>query len=243
MGKMIELVVASIADGKMTLRKKSGDEQGFFVDLQNLALCDTLSDDPGATGNFNSSGSTNAYNKEKEKEKAPSLNTDAVKNVWDFYLTTFNSRRRLDDKRRRVIRNALVLRRDLEGRTGGVEVRTLMAQQDLKTAILGLSRSPFHNGDNEQKKKYLEIRYALKGLGDESDDERIDKMIANATIVVELSASEKIKLAAIRYATEKNLRSGSEFATAREAVLYFRGKGYEVVRLPQAPWAQLKQQQ
>lgn len=45
-------------------------------------------------------------------------------------------------------------------------------------AIEGLAKSAFHNGDNDRRKKYLGIRYALKGNQQtgETADERIDKM-------------------------------------------------------------------
>lgn len=54
-------------------------------------------------------------------------------------------------------------------------------------AIDGLAASPHHNGRNEQQKKYLGIRYALKGdtSKGESNDERIGKMAEKAGATVD----------------------------------------------------------
>jgi hypothetical protein len=72
--------------------------------------------------------------------------------------------RRLEVKRAKVIDKAL-------------EVRTI---QQCCRAIDGLNVSAHHNGVNDRRKKYLDIRYALAGIGKEGDDERIDKMAEKA---------------------------------------------------------------
>jgi hypothetical protein len=86
--------------------------------------------------------------------------------VWAHYQKVIPSgtRYKLDEKRRTIIRNAL-------------KVRPL---EQVFRAIDGLAVSPHHNGQNESRKKFLGIHYALKGIGAESNDERIDKMAAKA---------------------------------------------------------------
>lgn len=104
----------------------------------------------------------NSKEKEKEafgKEKAPS---PEVLEVWGLYSELISSRRRLGIKQRRDIERALKVR----------ELETV------KQSIVGLSRSPWHNGHNDTGTKYLDIRYALRGNGQrgESNEERIDRM-------------------------------------------------------------------
>lgn len=90
--------------------------------------------------------------------------------VWAHYQRVIpgGERFKLDPKRSRIIRNALA-------------VRPLAA---VLAAIDGLAASPHHNGKNDRRKKYLGIQYALCGIGNESNDERIDKMGAKATATV-----------------------------------------------------------
>lgn len=86
-----------------------------------------------------------------------------VRDVWDHYEATIATRRRAPTaKEIRLIEEALRLR------------GTVVA----KDAITGLSRSPFHNGENDRRKKYLAIRYALSGNAQtgETAEERIDSM-------------------------------------------------------------------
>jgi hypothetical protein len=152
-----------------------------------------------------------------------------VEVVWNHYVEALNATRQtLDDKRRTIIRNALKAR----------------SVEECKRAIDGLSVSPFHNGDNEQRKKYLGIRYALSGIGKESNDERIDKMVDIADEhggVVRggklPSDHPRIKrwLENVRYA----LRNRAELTRGREALNALREHGYDVAKLEQAPWVRL----
>lgn len=111
---------------------------------------------------------------------------DNVERVWAHYQSKVKgaSRRKLDSTRRSMIRNALKVR--------DVEV--------VLRAIDGLAASPYHNGANEQRTEYLDIRYALKGNSNrgESNEARIDTMADKAgggtgakgtTTVAELLAS------------------------------------------------------
>lgn len=84
-----------------------------------------------------------------------------VEEVWAHYerVVPGAKRLKLDAKRRSIIGKALKVR---------PKVRCC-------EAIDGLAASPHHNGQNDRGKKYLGIQYALKGMGAESDDERIDK--------------------------------------------------------------------
>jgi hypothetical protein len=102
--------------------------------------------------------------REEDQEKEDGARD--VREVWDHYVALFNAKRmRLDVKRQRIIRNALKVR----------------SVEECKRAIDGLRVSEHHNGGpGGNGPKYLDIRYALKGIGAESDDARIDKMISVA---------------------------------------------------------------
>lgn len=118
-----------------------------------------------------------------------SASTDAV---WEHYVETFNARRQeLNVQRRRIIEKAL-------------ERHTV---EECCQAITGLSRSPHHNGQNEQRIKYLDIRYALKGNGarGESNDERIAKM-------AQLASLPALETEAEANANERQRRLDSELA-------------------------------
>jgi hypothetical protein len=91
----------------------------------------------------------------------PNQASEAVARVWAYWLEISGRSQKLDAKRSRIIRNAL----------------KLTSEDRVMQALYGLSCSPHHNGANEQHRAYLEIRYALKGIGDESDEERIEKAI------------------------------------------------------------------
>lgn len=97
-----------------------------------------------------------------EDKVTPALPAE-VQNVWDHYEATIATRKRKPNaKEIRLITKALELR----------ELTTV------KDAITGLSRSPFHNGENDRETKYLAIRYALSGnqRTGETAEERIDSM-------------------------------------------------------------------
>lgn len=90
--------------------------------------------------------------------------------VWDHYQRVVPGGKRftLEAKRSRIIRNALAVR----------PLDVVLA------AITGLANSSYHNGQNERGKKYLAIRYALCGVENEANDERIDKMASKARTTV-----------------------------------------------------------
>jgi hypothetical protein len=92
--------------------------------------------------------------------------TPEIARIWDHYQRVILGAhaRTLEAKRRRIISKALDVR----------------SEQQCCEAISGLASSPHHNGQNDRRKKYLDIRYALSGIGKEGDDERIDKMAEKA---------------------------------------------------------------
>lgn len=149
-----------------TFRSRDGDE----IKITDLTLEVTERSVAGGLqgGLFSSTTTTEEEGKEKrerEKEEPGS----PTRQVWDHYVAVFNATRQtLNPQRRRTIGQAL-------------KVRTL---DECKRAIDGLRVSPHHNGENEQRQTYLDIRYALKGNGarGESPEERIDKMVALAPL-------------------------------------------------------------
>lgn len=112
--------------------------------------------------------------------------------VWAHYVNLFGTGYTLNPARKRIIKNALAVR----------------PEERCIRAVSGLHTSPHHNGDNEQKIKYLDIRYALKGNSrtGESVEERIDRMAGLADQRAEAVSSSPIP---IGYSplVEANLRS------------------------------------
>ena len=96
-------------------------------------------------------------------EAQTALLPSPMSEVWNHYQATIRgaSRRSFDPTRQTCIRRAL---------------RARTVDECIK-AIDGLAASRWHNGDNPERKRYLDIQYAL-GRKTESPDERIDKMIA-----------------------------------------------------------------
>lgn len=162
---------------------------------------------------------------EVELEKNPNTGrATAVHEIWDFYEQTIPSRRSLNEKRRRQIENALKVR----------------SVDEIKRAIVGLSRSPWHV--DGKAKGWLDIRYALKGKGDESDDDRIDKAIEWGILydpVYTNVSPVKVErwLEALRYATQTH----TEIDEGKRALENLRGAGFKVVRVEPAgpPWVRI----
>lgn len=165
---------------------------------------------------------------ESAKRPTPTqLEREAVQRIWAYYLELIPSRRVFDAKRERIIRNAL----------------RLVGEEATKRALLGLSRSPWHKGDNPDRKIYLELRHALKGKGDESDDERIEKAISWAAIHAPKAARmdpDKVQryLEDVRYTL--SLTHRPERQRAVEAYRKLRAAGFKVTPLERAPWARLE---
>jgi hypothetical protein len=106
-----------------------------------------------------------------EPPSKPSDEPSPVAVVWEHYdsvvLKPNKMRRALDDTQRRIIAAALKVRDVAE----------------CCCAIDGLAKSPHHNGQNDRGKKYLDLRFALRGNGQrgETAEQRIDNMCEIAT--------------------------------------------------------------
>lgn len=160
-----------------------------------------------------------------EQKKESKLSKE-VEEVWEHYVAVFNATRQtLDPKRTTIIRNALKVR----------------SVAECKRAIDGLRVSPWHNGENDGKKKYLGIRYALSGIGQESNDERIDKMIAiadehtpvgNGLLPMDHHRIQRW-LRQVRY----TCATGGERERGVEALRKLREQGYDVTKLDRPPHA------
>lgn len=166
-----------------------------------------------------------------EKKFDKEIERDAIERVWSFWLETSQKAQRLDDKRRRIIRNALML----------------VGEEATKRALLGLTRSPHHQGQNEQQRAYMEIRYALKGIGDESDDERIEKAISWAAMYVPGLDVDEAKvqrwLDEVRRYRELRLRNPDAITgrqRANESYRALRSHGFTIIALDKAPWARIQ---
>jgi hypothetical protein len=155
----------------------------------------------------------------------------AVKRCWDYYLSVIPSKRALDDKRKRILKSAL----------------KVVGEERVMLAILGLSRSPWHNGSNEGEKKYLELHYALKGIGNESDDARIEKAIGwarefsptNGNGNGKLSAATRDRLLEeVRYTM--SLPTRPELQRGIAAYDRLTKAGYKVTKLARAPYARIE---
>lgn len=158
----------------------------------------------------------------------PSSGSD-IEIVWAHFVKVMNaSRQTLDSKRKTIIRNALKVR----------------SVEECQRAIDGLSVSPFHNGDNDQKKKYLHLRYALAGIGAESNDERIDKMIDIADEHGGVLRGGKLpsdhpRIKRWLRAVQVAWHSKTEMSRGRESLISLRQSGYDVEKLDEAPWVKL----
>lgn len=165
--------------------------------------------------------------KKLERPTASQLEAAAVARVWEHYLAVIPSKRKLDPKRNRII--AMALRS--------------VGEDAVKLAVTGLSRSPHHNGENEQRRTYLEIRYALKGIGDESDDERIEKAISWAALhapgTTTVSAAKVERwLEEVRYTASQPHNPERDRGLAAWRAL--KAAGFNVVRLDKQPWARIE---
>lgn len=176
-----------------------------------------------------SDGHAGASESAVEPVVEPGKEPTDIEIVWDHYVSVFNATRQtLDSKRTTIIRNALKER----------------SVAECKRAIDGLHVSPFHNGENQQKKKYLGIRYALSGIGTESADERIDKMIAeaeaNAPVMNGKLPSDHHKIQRWLREVRYTVSTTGEKARGRAAYEKLVEHGYKPKRLDAAPWVVLE---
>lgn len=187
----------------------------------------TLRGDPADTGNSVVVGSTNvkAEQEAKASNKLSGEPGPAVQEVWGHYVKVFGATRmKLDEPRRRIIRNALKVR----------------SVAECCKAIDGLYVSPFHNGDNDRRTKYLGIAYALKGRNGESVDERIDKMAELAPVNAGSSTIDPVKIERRLEAIRLNVRNAAfEPERAKEAKRQLEEWGFIVTTMKDPPFVEL----
>lgn len=186
---------------------------------------------------LNHQGTTKSLPNGSARPTATQLQREAVQRVWDYWIEISGKRQRLDAKRERMIKNALTTLREIR------DCDLEEAERLVKLALLGLWRNPHHQGNNEQRKQYLEIMYALRGKGDESDDTRIDKAIQWAAIYApDLPSMPEPKVARlldeIRYTM--SLEHKPERARAERAYRELRRAGFSIKPLTKPPWAMLE---
>jgi hypothetical protein len=161
-----------------------------------------------------------------------SSDTEIVAGIWAYYIgVTKRQRVQLNPVRRTIIRQALKVR----------------SVEEVKWAIYGLSISPHHNGRNDERKTYLDIRYALAGVSKgESNDERIDKMAAlgraHTGAAQPGAALDDPKVKRRLELLRENHAHGGDYEPTRtaEARRELEEWGYEIVTLDSAPWIDLR---
>lgn len=218
-------------DFALTYRGKVvGKVRSIDLELDSDAI---LSERSERNGNISRSSETSRTNTSREnqvkefRQTASSKLKEEVDDCWTYYLEVIPSRRKLDAKRRRFLEGAIKL--------VGVDAT--------KLALLGLSRSPWHNGANPQHKSYLDLHYALRGKGDESDDERIDKAITWAAVYAPNTAAideDRVRrlLEDLRYTA--SLPHKPEYERAKAAYNALKRAGFKVIMLDKAPWVRLE---
>lgn len=148
------------ADGEIEMPRGARNESNPFVVGHPRQVTPTS----GPTGHLEQLDLTSTRGRVDPPGRPTNDPPTALARIWDHYQRTIPGalRQKLDSTRTTIIRNALKVRDEAA----------------CCRAIDGLARSPFHNGENDRRKKYLGIRYALKGntATGESNDERIDKM-------------------------------------------------------------------
>jgi hypothetical protein len=165
-----------------------------------------------------------------------------VEKVWDHYVQLFDATRQtLNPQRRRDIRAALKVSETIARQTEAPDPRG-EAVTEVKLAISGLRVSPHHNGENDQRKKYLDIRYALRGntARGESVEERLAKMIAlgrkfsphsDGHTSVPDAIVQRL-LDSVRHAVQ----TGGEIERGKQAKARLEGLGYQVRRQGERVW-------
>lgn len=110
----------------------------------------------------------------KKTTTEDTVRTGEIRQVWEHWEAEFGTRWKFDTKRKRIINSALDVR----------DVATC------KSAITGLKNSEHHNGGKNGKgPKYIDLQYALKGRGAQSDESVIDRMAELGRSVTKTSAA------------------------------------------------------
>lgn len=157
------------------------------------------------------------------------LEDAVIERVWSYWVEISGKKRsRLDAKRKGHIRNALQIG---------------FTEDEIKLALLGLWRSPFHQGENQQNRRYLDLNYALRGIGDESDDTRIEKSILWAALYspnTQRITQAKVEqyLDEMRYT--RSLEHKPELERAKHAYRQMVAAGFRVIMFDKAPWVRVE---
>jgi hypothetical protein len=162
------------------------------------------------------------------------LEKAAATRLWAFWIEHSKKRQRYDSKRERILRSALATVREV------YEVELTEAEELVQKALLGVTRSPFHKGANDQRKSYMEIRYALKGIGNESDDERIEKAIGWASLYAPEATQmpeHTFKRLLENIRTTLSSPSHPEKERGKAAWRELTAAGFNVVPYDKPPWA------
>ncbi len=150
-------VTRSIGKGK----EGKGKEQGKEQVLKDSCRVDTRPDEDEQAGEVILSGES-LPEKTDPKARASSQQKQAraIDDIFQYWQTIMDhSNARLDEKRRKLIRNALKIG---------------YAVNDLKTAILGCSYTPHNMGDNDRGQRYDGLHVIFKNA------DQIDRFIHNA---------------------------------------------------------------
>lgn len=169
---------------------------------------------------------------------------EVIVRLWELYKSLVNKpRSRLDQKRRRLILNALTIC-DWKGDPAAAEAK-------VAKALTGLSVSPFHNGRTQDNTtQYLELHHALKGKKHVSDEEQIEKMCQYAdehggtiaTVARDLPPGvSEIKVNNRLDLCRRYVASGRTFEPrrAREAKEELEAWGFEIKALGGPPWIEI----
>lgn len=196
---------------------------------------------PESSGTDEGGGQVRNSGSPEPEEKRSGETSDTARaeidEVWDHYRQAVDRpKAKLHD---RAGKNVKTIASALE----------LVGLERVKLAITGLSLSPHHNGENDAKTKYLDIRYALRGIKDETDEDKIERMIGiakshGATPASSAAGAPRVDPARIERRLEairacKSSGGTHEPERAEQAVRELEGWGYTIEYLDEAPWARL----
>lgn len=142
-------------------KEGKGKEQGKEQELKDLCQADARPDADEQTGEVILSGEPLPEETDpKARASSQQKQARAIDDIFQCWQTIMgHPNAKLDDKRRKLIRNAL---------------KTGYAVNDLKTAILGCSKTPHNMGDNDRGQRYDGLHVIFKNA------DQIDRFIHNA---------------------------------------------------------------
>lgn len=149
----------------------------------------------------------------------------SVDRIWDHYVAVMAPRNKTaGDEERSIIRKAL----------------SVATEQECLTAITGCKQSPWHQGDNPQRKKYKTLSHILKGKrGKRTTREQIDMFLdlaKGSTGVGNFPSADRAIVAEQQRMVQRGHRlSQNEDAVkqAKDAEAWLRQHGIETVLNPE----------